>query len=379
MSENRSGRQDGSSAGRARRGGTAALDQIRMCIDRYVPDERRGEAEEDALTARPDNLRMEPLPPGRDRTRMGILVATLWPIGTRIKVRFLDGDADVRRKVEERAHTWSDFANIKFDFGNDPNAEIRISFQEEGSWSYLGTVAKQIPKAEATMNYGWLTPESEDEEYSRVVLHEFGHALGAFHEHQNPDVNIPWDKEAVYAYYARQGWSRLQVDRNLFEAYSPDGVRNSRFDRASIMLYAVDNALTIGDWEVGWNRSLSEQDKAFIKAQYPREERVTKEISVGGPAVKGSIGTHGEIDTYAFTVDQAARHVLATAGPTDVVMTLFGPNSEQTLRAFDNDSGKGTNARIVRRLEPGKYIVRIQHFHPTGTGDYEVSVRAAGH
>ena len=379
MSENRSGREDGSRSGQARRGGTAALDQIRMCIDRYVPDERRSEAEDDALTARPDNLRMEPLPPGRDRTRMGILVATLWPIGTRIKVRFLDGDAGVRRKVEERANTWSDFANVAFEFGNDPNAEIRISFQEEGSWSYLGTVAKQIPKAEPTMNYGWLTPESDDDEYSRVVLHEFGHALGAFHEHQNPDVNIPWDKEAVYAYYARQGWSRLQVDRNLFEAYSPDGVRNSRFDRASIMLYAVDNALTIGDWEVGWNRSLSEQDKAFMKAQYPREERVTTDIDVGGPAAKGSIGTHGEIDTYAFKVDQAGRHVLATSGPTDVVMTLFGPNSEQTLRAFDNDSGKGTNARIVRRLEPGKYIVRIQHFHPTGTGEYEVSVRAAAH
>ena len=87
-----------------------------------------------------------------------------------------------------------------------------------------------------------------------MVLHEFGHALGAFHEHQSPDVEIPWDREAVYDYYAQQGWSRLQVDRNLFEAYSPAGVRNSRFDAHSIMLYAVDNALTIGDWEVGWNR-----------------------------------------------------------------------------------------------------------------------------
>src|SRR5688572_28098896 len=101
MSENRSGRQDGSSARGARRGGTAALDQIRMCVDRYVPDSNRGEAEEDALTARPDNLRMEPLPPGRDRTRMGILVMTLWPIKSKVKVRFLDGEASVKRKVEE--------------------------------------------------------------------------------------------------------------------------------------------------------------------------------------------------------------------------------------------------------------------------------------
>lgn len=372
----RTGKRAASARTAARRRG-GRPDDIRMCIDRFVPDDRRSDAEEDALAARPDNLRFEPLPPGPSPTRMGILVATMWPIGSRIKARFLDGEPSVRRRVEERAHEWSDHANITFLFGDDPNAEVRISFQEEGSWSYLGTVAKQIPKSEPTMNFGWLTPESEDAEYSRVVLHEFGHALGAFHEHQNPDVEIPWDKEAVYAYYARQGWSRLQVDRNLFEAYSPEGVRNSRFDAASIMLYAVDNALTIGDWEVGWNRVPSEMDKTFIASQYPREARPTIDLTVDGPPITASIGTDGEIDTYQFRVETAARHILTTGGPTDVVLSLFGPDSEESLRAFDNDSGKNANARIVRRLEPGRYLVRVQHFHPTGTGDYEVSVRTA--
>ena len=375
MGEPRSGERRGSARGR--RGRRTRRDDIRMCIDQFVPDARAGDATEDALAARPDNLRMEPLPPGPNPTRMAVVVASLWPIGTEIKARFLDGEASVRRRVEERAHQWSDHANISFAFGDDPNAEIRISFEQEGSWSYLGTVAKQIPKSAPTMNYGWLTPDSDDDEYSRVVLHEFGHALGAIHEHQNPDVEIPWDKEAVYAYYARQGWSRLQVDRNLLEAYSPAGIRNSRFDAESIMLYAVDNALTIGDWEVGWNRQLSAMDKQFMAAEYPREARPVTDLAVGGQPARGAIGVHGEVDVFTFTVDRAARHILATSGPTDVVLSLFGPNSETSLRAFDNDSGKGTNARIVRRLEPGRYVVRVQHFHPTGTGDYELSLRAA--
>jgi hypothetical protein len=108
---------------------------------------------------------------------------------------------EVQAKVEEFAHQWSDHGDVKFDFGSDPQAEIRISFQHQGSWSYVGTDALSVPSDEPTMNYGWLTPGSPDNEYSRVVLHEFGHALACIHEHQHPEAGIPWDKEAVYNYY----------------------------------------------------------------------------------------------------------------------------------------------------------------------------------
>jgi Astacin (Peptidase family M12A) len=358
------------------RGVMRAAENIRMCIDRFVPDDRRSDAEADAVESRPDNQRFEPLDGGPQPTRMAMIVSALWPNGQLLKVRFLDGKPEVKKKVEERAHEWSDFANVSFAFDDDPAAAIRVSFEQEGSWSYIGQVANHIPENEPTMNFGWLTPDSADDEYSRVVLHEFGHALGCIHEHQSPDVQIPWDKEAVYAYYARMGWSREQVDRNLFEAYRPEGLRFSRFDRGSIMLYAVDNALTIGDWEVGWNRQLSDGDKGFIAAQYPSEDKQIVDLTVGGAPAKAAIGVHGEIDIFRFRVDQARRHVMKTEGKTDVVMSLAGPNSETSVMALDNDSGKGTNARIVRRLEPATYYLKVQHYHPTGTGDYEVSVRA---
>lgn len=359
---------------------TRRRDDIRMCIDRFVPEDRVSAAEADALAERPDNMMAVPIPGGRGlgRPRMAIVTQTLWKPGTAIKVRFLDGPDVVKQKVEEIARGWEEHANIRFEFGDDPDAVIRITFEQEGSWSNLGTVALQIPTDEPTMNYGWLTPDSEDQEYSRVVLHEFGHALGCIHEHQSPDVRIPWNKEAVYAYYARQGWSRTQVDNNLFRAYSPEGMQYSRFDRESIMLYAVDDALTEGDWSVGWNTSLSEQDKSFIRSQYPPTTPPTPELSVGGAPMGGSIGADGEVDHYRFTIDSSGRYAVETAGPTDVVMSLHGPDNDATIVGIDDDSGLGLNAHIERELTPGRYLVQVRHYHPMGSGPYEVRLERVG-
>src|SRR5688500_812395 len=355
-------------------------DDIRMCIDRFVPEDRLSAAEADALSIRPDNMVATPIPGGRalGRPRMAIRTETLWKPGTTLRARFMDGDEAVKRKVADVAAGWEGHANVHVAFGDDPDAEVRISFALEGSWAYLGTVALQIPKNEPTMNFGWLTVDSADDEYNRVVLHEFGHALGCIHEHQSPDVQIPWDKEAVYAYYARQGWSRTQVDSNLFRAYSPEGIQFSRFDRESIMLYAVDDALTVGDWSVGWNTTLSEQDKAFVRTQYPATARPEPALTVDGAPVEANIGAHGEVDLYRFTVDAPARYVISTSGQTDVVVSLHGPDNDATLAGIDDDSGLGLNARLERDLGSGAYLVQVRHYHPRGTGTYSVRLQRVG-
>ena len=204
-------------------------------------------------------------------SRGAVLSGNKWTPGQTLHVRFLDGDPIVQQKIEVVAHQWSQYVNIQFAFGNDPDAEIRISCQPGGSWSYMGTDALTIDKNQPTMNYGWLHPDTPDEEYSRVVLHEFGHALGCIHEHQHPEAGIPWNRDAVYRYYMGppNNWTKEGVDSNLFTQYSKDVTQFSQFDTQSIMLYPIPKELTTNGFEVGWNTQLSETDKAFMGEMYP--------------------------------------------------------------------------------------------------------------
>ena len=63
------------------------------------------------------------------------------------------------------------------------------------------------------------------------------------------------------------------------------------------MLYPVPNEFTIGDYEVGWNRVLSEDDKEFIGRMYPKP---ANELIVDAPPRESAISRYGEIDTYTF-------------------------------------------------------------------------------
>ena len=169
------------------------------------------------------------------------------------------------------------------------------------------------------------------------------------------------------------------VDTNLFQRYGASQTQFSSFDQKSIMLYPVDNSLTIGDYEVGWNQKLSDTDKEFIGVCYPFDKpEVAKgqEIAVGA-SVSADIGKHGEEDLYRLQIAEAGKVTIETQGRTDVVMSLLGPGSQTKLVAEDDDSGDGRNARITASLTKGEYWVRVRHFKPTGTGQYKLSVQKA--
>jgi hypothetical protein len=342
-----------------------------------------------AVEERVDNVRVMPFTelaarggaPGAFRMP-GTMVASatvwtvkLWDNGRTLRVRFLDGDSSVQAKVEAIAKEWEADTNLTLKFVPSGAAEIRISFAEKGfSWSAVGTDAKTVPSSEATMNYGWLEPNTSLREYQRVVRHEFGHALGMIHEHQNPEAAIPWDKPKVYTYYAQQGWTKADVDFNIFQAFSEESTNHTAFDSTSIMQYAVPDSLTIGSFAIGWNTEVSALDRAFMRKQYPKNAPGLQDVVVNGDPVEADLATAGEVDTYRFTVGTQATHIMTTRGPSDTVLTLHGPNDPGAVLAWDDDRGQGPNARIVRKLLPGEYWLSVRHKDTTATGSYSVAV-----
>jgi hypothetical protein len=356
---------------------------LKMCIDKVLPQHQRIAAARRAIAENSENL------PGRPATprfgvaaravnpfEMAIVTGKKWHNGRTLRVHFMGGQLAVRQRIMSYASEWMHYANIRLEFVDDPTAEIRIAFRNDGSWSYLGTDALSLPPEEPTMNYGWLTPTTPDDEYSRVVLHEFGHALGCIHEHQHPEAGIPWDREAVYNYYWRtQGWTREMVDNNIFHLVPASQTQFSHFDPTSIMCYAVPNELTVGDYEIGWNRTLSPADREFMGVAYPKTLSDDVELVVNAAPTLARIGRHQEVDRFRFTAATHSDYTVETRGRTDVVMTLAGPCNPEQVIDEDDDTGEGRNAKIVHVLAPGTYYLRVRHYSPRGTGKYQISVR----
>jgi hypothetical protein len=327
----------------------------RTCFDRILPAQL-----------------MQPMPRAASALESVFFVRKLWPNGSRLRVRFLGGSANQRRLAMEQAAWWEPHANLSFVESTDPDAEIRVAFDPgDGAWSYLGTDCLSIPRNQPTMNLGF--------QDGGTSAHEFGHAIGQGHEHQNPEGGIEWNEPEVMRDLSGPPnfWSPDQIRHNVLQKYSRDQIRGTVFDPRSIMLYFFPASWTMNGVGTEANEVLSDTDKAFAALMYPKEGPTpdSTRLEVGGAPVSASIGQPGEEDLFTLTVVQPGRQVIETGGETNLVMKLFGPNSRTLLVAEDDDGGAGLNPRIARSLAAGEYLVQVRHFNRQGgTGNYTIRV-----
>jgi hypothetical protein len=242
--------------------------------------------------------------------KAAFVVNSLWNPHThpKINITFLDGSQKQQEWVEKviTENLQPLMNRIQFVW-NAPRSEshMRISFAlPNQAWSVIGSQALNIPKNEPTMNLGWLDDDVQFDapQYKntgQVVLHEFGHAIGMIHEHQNPTGNpIKWNKPVVYSELARTNkWDSDMVDHNMFTKYGdydlcekaktmPMGVERrvemsnycvgelingSSYDPTSIMHYLFPASWMIEGPPIPVNKTFSATDKQWISKFYSQD------------------------------------------------------------------------------------------------------------
>jgi len=242
-----------------------------------------------------------------------------WQPGQSIRVAFRGGTPTLHRDIADTVTEWTQFANLNFDFGLDPAtqkyrhwstsdtsfaAEIRVSFDQQGYYSLVGNdsinPAITKPKEESLNLEGFDTQRPSD--WKAVALHEFGHAIGFEHEHQNALVPCDFRFEDEPGYvpttdsfgqfmpdphgkrpglYTLLGgppnnWPKAVVDFNLRPLPDSSAYMTGTFDKDSIMKYFFPEWMFIAGassacFSSDENLALSVGDKQGAAKLYPRD------------------------------------------------------------------------------------------------------------
>lgn len=287
-----------------------------------------------------------------------ISAVKLWDTRDPITVCFFDGSKALRAKIAKVAMTWTtQGAYVPLDFGNldDPRicssaqrSRIRIGFAYAGYWSLVGTDSERAaPQREQSMNFAMfdINPPP-DKQFTQIVLHEFGHALGFQHEHQSnlSSCEAEFDWPRIYALLAGSPnfWNQDKVDHNLRPRQSKGDVA-SLFDRASIMLYHFPPEFLLGGTGASCytpgNFVLSAGDIAGLRRYYPGTPNELADVRAGTLAVYQS-----EVDSLPVSaVERNIAKLQASTLLQPDALAQFAPQGDfqmpesfQDLMVFQN-------------------------------------------
>jgi hypothetical protein len=251
-----------------------------------------------------------------------------WRTGQVIKVCFKSGTRGAHERVARVAREWMQHANVVLDFEEggtprrcrgDGSEDIKVDFVDnKGWWSAYGTVSRQRDPSMNLQFLGVDTPRytngqvAPEGELRRIILHEFGHALGMMHEHQSPvsdcDSEINW--EAAYLMGTRLGWDREMVHAQMRQLVNVEEFNLTAIDRKSIMHYSLAPELfRLGRNSRCWvaeNNDLSDQDKQFMASVYPKGGAPVVTSSAPSTPPAGAVPTRGAKPPAAILNDKEA-------------------------------------------------------------------------
>ncbi|KAK3991031.1 hypothetical protein QBC44DRAFT_393607 [Cladorrhinum sp. PSN332] len=218
---------------------------------------------------------------GPSQLKLALLHKAYWTPGYEIHVRFLPNSKNsklsedrynhAKEGIKEITREGTDAANIYFSFDNAAEAPVRVRlYSGVGGVSTLGTLCRELTAAdEPTIEIG-VSDNMEDFRFS--VLHEFGHVLGAVHEHSSPKTDITWDEKKVKAKYLESHeWDAGQVeDQGIIKIYPRFSI-----DKRKGVYYSWDYK--------GWKR-LDPRNIAFVKFDAPVPQKAKPPVIAVGIA-----------------------------------------------------------------------------------------------
>jgi hypothetical protein len=260
--------------------------------------------------------------------RFVINKAKRWNPGQTVTVAFRGGDSTLHKQIADTVTEWTQYANLKLDFGLDPGsgkyrswstsdqtytADVRVSFDQSGYYSLIASdsINPSVSRSgEESLNLEGFDQQLPSD-WSGVALHEFGHAIGFEHEHQGPGnpCDFRFDDDTGYVpttdtfgqfikdpsgkspgLYTFLGgppnnWPKAVVDFNLKQLTEDShAFEMGPFDKLSIMKYYFPDWMFASGtnsqcYTGSENLVISDEDKKGAARVYPREPEQIKRVA----------------------------------------------------------------------------------------------------